>query len=53
MNFYYLQLHVIYKFSCSACKAGYNRKTDQNFNLRIKEDRGLDIFKHVIEFNVY
>lgn len=44
---------MLYEISCSACNAGYNRKTDQNFNLRIKEDRGLDIFEHVIEFNVY
>ena len=51
MNFYcttkgkvpdYLQLHVIYEFSCPASNAGYNGKTDQNFDKRIKEDLGLD-----------
>ena len=51
MNFYcttkgkvpdYLQLHVICEFSCPACNAGYNGKTDQNFDKRIKGDLGLD-----------
>lgn len=51
MNFYcttkgkvpdYLQLHLIYEFSCLASNAGYNGKTDQNFDKRIKEDLGLD-----------
>lgn len=34
--------YTIYEFSCPASNAGYNGKTDQNFDKRIKEDLGLD-----------
>ena len=54
---HYLKSHVVYKFFCPACNAGYIGNTDRNLGSRIKEHCGLDknspIFNHFAESNFY
>ena len=53
----YLKSHVVYKFCCRACNAGYIGKTDRNLGTWIKEHCGLDknslIFNYLAECNFY